>query len=255
MPISAYTHSGTALAMMDATSPGPNPVACSPNAISWEICSHCRQLVGCQIPNVFSRIAGLSPRVSAARKKLRAIVSATVSTAGPAMRFPPSPHPPRTPALPVFFRSRIPFNAKFSLTPSLLLFPAPFAPRAGLLGAEIELLDVLGMHQPFASIVHDHPADLQHIAVMRRLQRHLGILFDQQDRGALLLIDAPDDGEDLLHQDRRQAERGLVQQQQGRAVHQRAADHEHLLLAARELPGRLVEPFAQPREIPVDLLQ
>jgi hypothetical protein len=38
------------------------------------------------MPNFFSRIAGLSPRVSAARKKLFAIVSATVSTAGRAMR-------------------------------------------------------------------------------------------------------------------------------------------------------------------------
>jgi len=31
--------------------------------MSFEICSHSRQLVGCQMPNVFSRIAGLSPRV------------------------------------------------------------------------------------------------------------------------------------------------------------------------------------------------
>jgi hypothetical protein len=38
------------------------------------------------MPNFFSRIAGLSPRLSAARKKLLAIVSATVSTAGRAMR-------------------------------------------------------------------------------------------------------------------------------------------------------------------------
>jgi hypothetical protein len=53
--------------------------------MSLEICSHCRQLVGCQMPNFFSRIAGLSPRFSAASTKLRAIVSATVSTAGPAM--------------------------------------------------------------------------------------------------------------------------------------------------------------------------
>jgi hypothetical protein len=37
------------------------------------------------MPNFFSRIAGLSPRVSTARRKLLAIVSATVSTAGRAM--------------------------------------------------------------------------------------------------------------------------------------------------------------------------
>ena len=74
--------------MIEATSPGRKPIACRPKAISFEICSHCRQLVGCQMPNFFSRIAGLSPRVSAARRKLLAIVSATVSTAGPAMLVP-----------------------------------------------------------------------------------------------------------------------------------------------------------------------
>ena len=53
--------------------------------MSLEICSHSRQLVGCQMPNFFSRIAGLSPRVSTDFRKLFAIVSATVSTAGLAM--------------------------------------------------------------------------------------------------------------------------------------------------------------------------
>ncbi len=53
--------------------------------MSLEICSHSRQLVGCQMPNFFSRIAGRSPRVSTDFRKLFAIVSATVSTAGLAM--------------------------------------------------------------------------------------------------------------------------------------------------------------------------
>ena len=37
--------------------------------MSLEISSHCRQLVGCQTPNFFSRIAGLSPRFSTASQK------------------------------------------------------------------------------------------------------------------------------------------------------------------------------------------
>jgi hypothetical protein len=86
--MSANTHSGTALAMIEATSPGRKPTACSPWAISFDICSHCRQLVGCQTPYFFSRIAGRSPRVSTASRKLLAIVSATVSTAGLAMQVP-----------------------------------------------------------------------------------------------------------------------------------------------------------------------
>jgi len=38
--------------------------------MSLEISSHWRQLVACQTPNFFSRIAGLSPRFSAATRKL-----------------------------------------------------------------------------------------------------------------------------------------------------------------------------------------
>src|ERR1700760_2822031 len=176
--------------------------------MSLEIVSHSRQVVGCQTPNFFSRIAGLSPRVSTASRKLPAIVSATVSTAGPAIySFPPSLIGPAPDA---GFAGLLPTQGCI-LAPSLLLFPAPFAPRACFLCAQVELLDVLGMHQPLASVVHDDAADFQHIAVMRRLQRHLGVLLDQQDRHALLLVDAADDGENLPHQDRRQAERRLIQ--------------------------------------------
>src|SRR6202042_3420525 len=98
--------------------------------------------------NRFSRIAGLSPRVSAASRKLLAMVSATVSTAGPAMSVPPSSRPPRIPAL----TAGLVFEAEPYSTPSFLLFPAPFAARAGFLGAEIEFLDVLGVHQSVAGI-------------------------------------------------------------------------------------------------------
>src|SRR5438105_1826067 len=225
--------------------------------MSLEICSHSRQLVGCQMPNFFSRIAGRSPRVSTASRKLFAIVSATVSTAGLAMLAPPSPRPLSDAGLwwPVLSETETIFNANSFSAPSFLLFPAPLAARAGFLGAKIELLDVLGMHQSVASVVHHDTADLEHVAVMRRLKRHLGILLDQKDRHALLLVNAPDDGENLSHQDRRQAKRRLVEQQQRRAVHQRAPDRQHLLLAAGELSGRLVDPLLQPGKITVDPLQ
>ena len=48
-----------------------------------------------------------------------------------------------------------------------------------------------------------------------------------------------DDLEDLLDQDRRQAHRRLVQQQQPGPRHQRPADRAHLLLAARQRAGLL----------------
>jgi branched-chain amino acid transport system ATP-binding protein len=90
---------------------------------------------------------------------------------------------------------------------------------------------------------------------MGGFQRDLRVLLDQQDRHALLCIDPLDDREDLLDQDRRQAQRRLVEQQQRRPVHQRPPDRQHLLLAARQLPGRLVEPFPKPRKIAVDQFQ
>src|ERR1700681_1134359 len=112
--------------------------------MSFDICSHCRQLVGCQMPNFFSRIAGLSPRVFTASRKLFAIVSATVSTAGLAMLVSPSPDPPGRRLEPVFSRKRsLKSIAKSLLAPCFLLFPAPLAPHAFFLGAQIELLDVL----------------------------------------------------------------------------------------------------------------
>src|ERR1051326_4444522 len=148
--------------------------------MSFEIASHSRQDVGCQMPNFFSRIAALSPRVSTASKKLFAIVSATVSTAGPAM-----PNPSLMCLVcqlePVFLS-----EAAAILAPRLLLFPAPFAARPGFLGAKVEFLDVLGMHQTVASVVHHDAADLQHIAIMRSFQCDFGVLLDQQDRHALL---------------------------------------------------------------------
>src|SRR5579871_6103355 len=218
--------------------------------MSFEICSHSRQLVGCQMPNFFSRIAGLSPRVSTASRKLFAIVSATVSTAGLAMPFPPCHVPPIVPACAGLF-----VQADRYLAPSFLLFPAPFTAGTGFLGAKVKLLDILGMHQTVASVVHHNAADLEHIAVMRSFQRDLGILLDQQDRHPLLVIDASNDLEDFLDQERRQAERRLIQKEERRPVHQRAADRKHLLFAAGKLAGGLIEPFLEPRKVAVDTIE
>src|SRR3982074_2698473 len=167
------------------------------------------------MPNVFSRIPGLSPRVSTASRKLFAIVSATVSTAGLAMSFPSAFRPASDAGFcqSYCYEAEPVFSANSLSTPRFLLLPAPLAPRAFFLGAEIEFLDVLGMHQPLATVVHDDAADLQHIAVMRRLQRDPGALLDQQDRHARLLVDPLDDGEDQLDKHRRESQRRLVEQQ------------------------------------------
>src|SRR5579883_2545755 len=144
-----------------------------------EISRHSRQLVGCQMPNLFSRIAGASPRVSTASTKLPAIVSATVSTAVPAMPVPPACC---RPGCRLFLPSLLDGEAAPYLTPRFLPFPPPFAARAGFLGAEIEFLDVGRLHQPRASVVHHDAADFQHVTVVCGLQCNLWVLLDQQDR-------------------------------------------------------------------------
>jgi hypothetical protein len=85
--------------------------------MSLEICSHCRQLVGCQMPNFFSRIAGLSPRVSTPSRKLFAIVSATVSTAGLAMLASSLSRLPRLPVDRSFLQAGPEFSSNPSRTP------------------------------------------------------------------------------------------------------------------------------------------
>ena len=59
-------------------------------------------------------------------------------------------------------------------------------------------------------------------------------------------------GEDLLHDHRREPGRGLVEQQQPGLRHQRAADRAHLLLAARHGAGELAAALLQAREQVVD---
>src|SRR5713101_1274718 len=194
----------------------------------------------CQMPRYFSRSAGFSPRVSTASKKLFGTVSATVSVAGlgiispstgviPGRREAASPEPMNTGlSYHTNRRSWIPGRLAGTTpcvsSPHLALLPAALAARAGFLGAEIELLDILALHQPLAGIRHHDPADLEHIAALRRLQRHPGVLLDQQHGDARFGIEPAADGEDLL-------------------------------LAAREQPGTLIEPRLEHGEIAVDALE
>ena len=73
------------------------------------------------------------------------------------------------------------------------------------------------------------------------------VLLDQQDRRPLG-AQAREQLEDLIDDDRREPERGLVEQEQRRPRHERPADREHLLLAARERAAVLAQPLAQDRE-------
>ena len=64
-----------------------------------------------------------------------------------------------------------------------------------------------------------------------------------------------DDVEDLLDEQRREAHRGLVEQQELRTAHEGTAHGEHLLFAARERAGRLILALLEAREELKDVLE
>src|SRR4051812_39582589 len=81
--------------------------------------------------------------------------------------------------------------------------------------AKISLLDFLGLADLGRRTFHHHSALGQNISVIGDGERLMHILLHKEDRNAALL-DLADDVEVLLDEERRQAERGLVDQQQFR---------------------------------------
>ena len=115
---------------------------------------------------------------------------------------------------------------------------------AGLAGdrsdvaAEVGGLDRRVLGELGAGALADDLARLEDVGAVGPLERLGGVLLDEQHGGALL-VDLRDDVEDLLDELGRQPHRRLVQQQQLRVGHQRAADGQHLLLAAGHRAGDL----------------
>src|SRR6516165_4850040 len=103
--------------------------------------------------------------------------------------------------------------------------------------------------RPGFALEHD-PADLHDVSAVGELERRAGVLLHQQHRDAGGLVDLADGLEDGLHEERGEAERRLVEEQHARLRHERAADGEHLLLAAGERAGELVAALLQDREEP-----
>src|SRR5262245_5629813 len=102
--------------------------------------------------------------------------------------------------------------------------PAAFEVRRLHLRPRQELASRPAQRDP--SVDHD-------IAAVRELQRVERVLLHQEHGELLLAVELADRAEDLANDQRRQAERRLVEQQQPRPAHQRARDRQHLLLAAR----------------------
>ena len=123
--------------------------------------------------------------------------------------------------------------------------------RGPLGGPEVPLADRLALGQLVGGALERDLADLQHDGALGDGERHRRVLLDQHDRDALA-VDLADHLGELLDDPRRQAERRLVEQQHARRGHQRAADREHLLLAAGQQRGALGPALAQDREQLVD---
>src|SRR5918995_2224709 len=94
--------------------------------------------------------------------------------------------------------------------------------------------------------VHDR-ARLKDVAAGGDLERHVRVLLDEQERGALL-VDLADDLEDPLYEQGRETHRGLVEEQEFGAAHEGAADGEHLLLAAAHGASLLLRALFEARE-------
>ena len=97
-------------------------------------------------------------------------------------------------------------------------------------------------------------ACFQHIRPVGHRQRHLGVLLHQQNAGALR-VDVLDDVEDFLHQHRRQTHRGFIHQQERGLGHQRAANRQHLLLAARQRAAQLLQALFQAGKAAKDAIE
>ncbi len=71
------------------------------------------------------------------------------------------------------------------------------------------------------------------------VRQHAAVVAVDDQRGDAVCADLADDAPDLGHDQRRQAFGGLVQDDQLRVRHQRAADRQHLLLAAGQLRAQV----------------
>src|SRR5437899_9714178 len=96
---------------------------------------------------------------------------------------------------------------------------------------------------------HDDAAGLEEVGMVGEVERRRHVLLDEQDADALLAVDRTDDAEDLADDERREPERGLVQEQEPRPHHERTRDGEHLLPAAGEAPADLAPPPTGPRKV------
>ena len=106
-----------------------------------------------------------------------------------------------------------------------------------------------------ALALEDDPARLEHVRALAEVECEQRVLLDEQDRDVLLVVQPVQELDELLDDDRREAERELVDRERARLGHQRATDRDHLLLAARGSSGGAVAQLVQLRQQGVDALE
>src|SRR3954470_11245421 len=195
---SASTHSMTVLERMEAVSCGAKPSASRPAAISRTASAAWFQVQVRQMPRSFWRSQTLAPRCATAFQNMAGRVS-----------------PARTTRVSGWMWARSQSFLTAS-SPCLLLLPPPLPPHPHLLHPQVELLDVFLLAQPRAGVFHHDAPGLQHVAVVRDVQGHVGVLLHQQDGGAALAVDAHHDLEDLARQLGREPQARFVQEDQVR---------------------------------------
>src|SRR5262245_2396519 len=114
--------------------------------------------------------------------------------------------------------------------------------------------DLRARDQIAAGPLPDEASIVEKVDVVSGIGDARGILLDQ-DHGAPLPLQAMDDPIDLLDEDRRQAEGGLVQHQHPARRHQAAPDPHHPALAAGERAGTLSAPLRELGQQGKDLVQ
>src|SRR5438105_7760280 len=118
-------------------------------------------------------------------------------------------------------------------------------PRAPELDPEIRPLDVGAFEEHLGRAFLDDAPGLQDVAAVGDSECLGGVLLDQQD-GRALAVDITNDVEDLVNENGRQSERGLVEEQHLWLGHQPAGDRQNLMLASREGAAELVMAHAEP---------
>src|SRR6266480_233961 len=99
-----------------------------------------------------------------------------------------------------------------------------------------------------AAAVEDH-------RVVRDAERYLGVLLDENQRQGVFSDQSIEHFKERFNDERGESFERLVHQQQRGIAHQRAADGEHLLLAAGDLVALVGAPLCQAREEVVDALE